>query len=172
MTNKEIEEYINTYRLYPDEYTGKRDINILKALEGTYRYYPDTNMIIRSEGRINANGDYEITGRFMFPDGHPELKEIAPDYDIKNAKTIYLRILEKLDLEPVLDPNWTLRDMVAEIDSIKSTYHDKNHPNHKLRHTDFREFDSRYRRLQHFIKKYSPHIEDMELYTTHNSRFG
>ena len=32
MTTQEIENYINTYRLYPNEYQGKRDYDLIRKL--------------------------------------------------------------------------------------------------------------------------------------------
>ena len=67
MTNQEIENYINTYRVYPDEYKGKRDTNILLTMTSSFKYNPKDHTITRTEGRINDNGDFELVGSFTFP---------------------------------------------------------------------------------------------------------
>ena len=75
MTIKEIEDYINTYRIYPDEYTGIRDEAIIARLENNYDVDLATNTVTRLEGRINGSGNFVIDGHYTFPFFEPSLKK-------------------------------------------------------------------------------------------------
>ncbi len=183
MTIKEIEDYINTYRVYPDEYTGKRDNSILRSMNTYHRVDIKNNRIIRREGRINSNGDFELTGLFKFPIDNPEEKvEITDDFEkttalhFKYTLTKYNEMMIELNHEsgvigPGKNENWNLRDMVSEVEYIRSTYYDKNHVNSKLRAEDIKEFNKRTSRLRYFIRTYKAHIGDLIASTTHNSKY-
>lgn len=179
MTNQEIENYINTYRMYPDEYKGKRDTNILFIMNGSYKYNPKDQTVTRTEGRINDNGDFELVGLFTFPVDNPEAKtpvsvdERTIKYGVKSYNKLLLDLGYKNKIiEPGTDrENWNIRDMVSEIEYIRSTYYDKNHDNGKLRDEDFRKFDSVTRKLRHFIRTYKPYMEGVKAHTTHNSKY-
>ena len=178
MTTKEIEDYINTYRLYPDEYTGKRDTKILRSMNRFHKFNPQNNTITRLEGRINNNGDFELAGSFTFPVGKPEEKVPADPLDMRSVIRTYNHLVIDLGYDcDIISPenpdteNWNLKDMVAEIEYIRSTYYDKNHKNNKLRNEDPGEFNRRTNRLRNFIRTYRPFIEGMEAYTIHNCKY-
>lgn len=177
MTKQEIEDYINTYRIYPDEYTGKRDIKILQTMHSNYKVNTQNNTITRLEGKINDNGDFELTGSFTFPIGKPEERVPADPLDMRPIIKSYNRLISDLgyDCSVIGDnpdtENWNLRDMVAEVEYIRSTYYDKTHDNSKLRVEDLRLFNNRTSRLRHFIRTYKPYISDLKTYTTHNSKY-
>jgi len=96
MTIKEIEDYINTYRLYPDEYTGKRDVTILRRMNRFHKFNPQNNTITRLEGQINDNGDFELLGSFTFPVGKPEEKVPAVLLDMRSIIKSYNLLLSDL----------------------------------------------------------------------------
>ena len=156
MTIKEIEDYINTHRLYPDEYTGKRDKTLLRQMNRGYKFNPQNNTITRLEGKINDNGDFELTGSFTFPVGNPEVKTPADTLDIRNAIKTYNQLVidfgydcDIIDGNPDTE-NWNLKDMVAEVEYIRSTYYDKNHVNSKLKAEHPSEFNNRTTRLRYY----------------------
>ena len=157
---KRIEDYINTYRLYPDEYTGTRDKTMIRAMDASYRYDPKENTITRLEGKINDNGDFEIIGLFKFPLDRPEEKTPAPGIDIDFIRNAYNQLVINVDYEDkAITPgsdreNWTIKNMVSEIDYLRSTYYDKNHPRSKLRETDPDAFRKHTNNLRRFIRKY------------------
>lgn len=183
MTKKEIEDYINTYRVYPDEYKGKRDNRILSSMSAYYRVDVKNNMIIRREGRINEKGDFELAGLYKFPMDKPEEKvEIIDDFErsttlyFKYILTNYNKMMIELDhesgvIEVGKNENWNLRDMVSEVEYLRSTYYDKNHENSKLRNTDVKEFNRRTGRLRYFIRTYKDHIGDLVVTQKHNSKY-
>lgn len=177
MTIKEIEDYINTHRLYPDEYTGKRDILLLRQMNRGYKFNPKNNTITRLEGKINDNGDFELIGSFTFPVGNPEVKVPADTLNIDNAIKTYNQLVIDMGYDGDIiennpnTENWNLRDMVAEIEYIRSTYYDKTHVNTKLRAEDPNEFNRRTNRLRNFIRTYKPYIDDLKAYTIHNSKY-
>ena len=183
MTIKEIEDYINTYRLYPPEYTGKRDNGILRSMNAYFRYDVNNDTITRCEGRINDRGDFEIVGLFKYPSDKPEEK-IKIEDDFERSITLYSKyILNKynemmieLDHEsgvigPGKNENWNLRDMLSEVEYLRSTYYDKNHVNSKLRAEDLKEFNKRTARLRYFIRTYRDHVNDLVVTQKHNSKY-
>lgn len=157
---KRVADYINTYRLYPGEYTGIRDKNIIRQMDASYRYDPKGNTITRLEGNINDNGDFEIIGLFKFPIDRPEEKIPASWVDMDHVKRAYNQLVTNIGYEDkIIAPgtdreNWTIRDMVSEVDYLRSTYYDKNHPRSKLRETDPDAFRKHTNNLRHFIRKY------------------
>ena len=179
MTIQEIENYINTYRVYPDEYKGKRDTNILLTMNVSFRYNPKDHTITRTEGRINDNGDFELVGSFTFPFDKPEEKTpvLADEENIKQALKTYNQLI--LDFgydDKIIAPgtdceNWNIRDMVSEIEYIRSTFYDKSHNNSKLRDADLRIFNNLTWRLRYFIRTYKPYIEGVKAHTKHNSKY-
>lgn len=183
MTIKEIEDYINTYRLYPPEYTGKQDKSILRSMNTYYRVDVKNNMMIRREGRINSNGDFELVGLFKFPIGKPEEKvEITDDFEkttalyFKYTLTKYNEMMIELNHEsgvigPGKNENWNLRDMVSEVEYLRSTYYDNNHVNSKLRTENLKEFNRRTARLRYFIRAYRDHVNDLVVTQKHNSKY-
>lgn len=183
MTKKEIEDYINTYRVYPDEYKGKRDKSLLLSMGSYYRVDVKNNIMIRREGRINDNGDFELAGLYKFPIGKPEEKvEIKDDFEkstalyFKYTLNKYNAMMKELDhesgvIESGKNENWNLRDMVSEVEYLRSTYYDKDHDNSKLKEIDIKEFNRRTQRLRHFIRTYRDHIGELVAYTRHNSKY-
>lgn len=183
MTIKEIEDYINTYRVYPAEYKGKRDKHILRSMGTNYRVDVKNNMVVRREGRINDNGDFELAGLYKFPIGKPEEKiEITDDYERSTAlyfKYIlnkYNKMMIELNHETGVinseqNKDWNLRDMVSEVEYLRSTYYDKNHENSKLREENLKEFNKRTNRLRYFIRTYKDHIDDLVVTEKHNSKY-
>lgn len=179
MTIKEIEDYINTYRMYPEEYTGKRNKTLIRAMGSSYRYDTKNNTITRLEGRINDIGDFELIGTFIFPADNPEDKTLLPPdrLDMDFITRTYNQLVTGLGYEdctiaPGTDrENWNLRDMVSEVEYIRSTYYDKSHANSKLKAEDLKEFNRRTGRLRHFLRTYKDDIGDLVAYTTHNSKY-
>lgn len=183
MTIKEIEDYINTYRLYPDEYTGKRDNGILRSMNTYYRHDIKTNTVIRREGRINDNGDFELIGLFKFPVDKPEEKvEITDDFEIvttlhfKYTLTKYNEMMIDLNHESGVigsgeNENWNLRDMVSEVEYLRSLYYTKDHERNKLKVEDPFLFNKQTNRLRYFIRTYKDHIADLVVTTKHNSKY-
>jgi hypothetical protein len=183
MTIKEIEDYINTYRLYPDEYTGKRDNGVLRSMNSYYRHDVKTNMITRYEGRINNNGDFELVGLFKYPIDKPEDKIEIEDV-FERSVTLYSKyILNKYnDMMIELNhesgvigngqnDNWNLRDMVSEVEYLRSLYYTKGHDRNKLRAEDPVLFNRQTSRLRYFIRTYKDHIGNLVAYTNHNSKY-
>lgn len=183
MTKKEIEDYINNYRLYPDEYKGKRDKRLIRVMNVYYRVDTNNNMIIRREGRINNNGDFELAGLYKFPIGKPEEKvEITDESEIttalysKYSLTKYNDMMIALNHEagvirPGQNENWNLRDMVSEVEYLRSMYYDKNHPRYQLRKTDPVIFNNHTCRLRNFLRKHSDDIDGLEVTVKHNSKY-
>lgn len=179
VTNKEIEDYINNYRLYPDEYTGRRDNSILKSLSSSYRFNPKDNTITRLEGHINDSGDFEIVGLFKFPIDKPEDKTLATTFDrdykftIQTFNGLMVRFgrEDSIIAEDKDTKNWTLRDMVSEIENIRSTYYDPNHVNNRLKKSDPITFNNDTNCLRGFLRKYRDQIDGITAYTTHNSKY-
>lgn len=183
MTIKEIEDYINTYRVYPDEYTGKRDNSILRSMNTYYRVDVKNNMMIRREGRINNNGDFELVGLYKFPIGKPEEKvEITDDFEkstalfFKYTLTKYNEMMIELDHEsgvigPGKNENWNLRDMLSEVEYLRSLYYTKGHNRNKLKTEDPKLFNRETSRLRYFIRTYKDHIENLVVTQKHNSKY-
>lgn len=183
MTKQEIENYINTYRVYPPEYTGKRDSDILKSMNSYSRYDEKTNTMIRREGRINDNGDFELAGFYRFPVGKPEEKiEITDSFEIttslffKYSLNRYNDMMIELDHESGVinkdqNTDWNLRDMVSEVEYLRSLYYTKGHDRHKLKVEDPVVFNRHTSRLRLFLRTYRDHIDDLVVTTTHNSKY-
>ena len=177
MTKKEIEDYINTYRLYPAEYTGIRDNSLITKINASYRFDPNDKTITRLEGKINDHGDFEIVGLFKFPLGRPEEKIPASwvdmDYIIKayNQLLTSIGVEDKTILQGTDRENWNLRDMVSEVEYLRSTYYDKNHPRSQLRETDPIHFKRHTYRLRTFLRKHRDDIDGLEVTVKHNSKY-
>lgn len=176
MTTKEIEDYINTYRIYPAEYKGKRDNHILRIMNGACRYDSKKNTVIRHEGRINENGDFELIGLVAFPLGRPEEKVpvVEDRLNMDHIIDVYNKIMRDLGYEDrVIDKNtkWNLRDMVAEIDNVREIYHTKGSDRYNLRYEDRKLFENQRYRLHRFIRVYRDDIENLVCTEVHNSRF-
>lgn len=174
---KYIEDHINTYRLYPPEYTGRRDKKILYRMNRDYKFNPKNQTITRREGRINDRGNFELIGLFRFPVGKPEEKVPADELDIEPIIKSYNHLItdfgyEDKTIAPGTDrENWNLRDMVSEVEYIRSTFYDKDHVNSKLRAEDEKDFYNRTSRLRRFIRVYKPLIDNLVTHTSHNSKY-
>ena len=179
MTIQEIEDYINTYRTYPDEYKGKRDVSLLVLMHSNYKYNHIEQTITRLEGRINDNGDFELYKSFTFPIGKPEEKVEVSAFDFNRLVRTYNKLMldlgyqdKTIGLEFSGDTaNWNVRDIVSEAEYIRSTFYDKNHNNAKMRDENFILFDRLTGRLRYIIRKYKPYIEDVKATTKHNSKY-
>ena len=71
--------------------------------------------------------------------------------------------------------NWTLRDMVAEIDYHLSTYYENGHVNCDLRYSfdadERKMWRSETEKLKRFIKTYEPFISEMKCFQGHCSNY-
>ncbi len=173
---KRIEDYINDYRVYPEEYKGKRDHAILQTMNSRYRLDPKTLKVTRLEGRINDNGDFEIVGRFSFPLGKPEEKVPDNSIDLKPIVKSYNELVTDLGYEdstigPGKNENWNLRDMVSEVEYIRSLYYTKGHERNRLKTEDPVIFNRHTYRLRYFIRTYKPEISDLVVTQEHNSKY-
>ena len=176
MTIKEIEDYINDYRVYPEEYKGKRVRSILKTMGAQYRLDPETLQVTRLEGRINESGDFEIVGRFTFPLGKPEERVPDNSIDLKSIIKSYNDLVTDLGYEdsiigPGKNENWNLRDMVSEVEYIRSLYYTKGHDRNKLKTEDPKVFNRHTYRLRYFIRTHKPKINDLVVTQEHNSKY-
>ena len=175
---KRIEDHINTYRVYPPEYTGRPDKKLLREMDESYRFNPKDNTITRKEGRINSNGDFEIIGLFKFPIDNPEAKTPATtiDRDLKFITTVYNDIMEDLGYKDSIisqdrdTKDWTLRDMVAEVDYIRSTYV-YGGPKSVMKKTDNKRYTRELYRLYGFLRQYKNRIDGIPAHATHNSKY-
>lgn len=167
MTIKEIEDYINTYRIYPEEYNGIRDESILTRLESNYDVDLDTNTVTRLEGRINSAGDFVIDGYYEFPFFEPEKKKPVK-FNFSNVIRSYNKIVQDLGYPPYKE-TWTLRDMVASLDYIRSTYN-KDGENYYLKTEDPKLYSKTVKRLEWFIVKHWKNALKMECTEKHNSK--
>lgn len=167
MTIKEIEDYINTYRIYPEEYTGIRDEAILNRLENNYDVDLATNTVTRLEGRINGSGDFEIDGLYTFPFFEPALKKKVKS-NLSNAIRSYNKIVNDLGYPPYKE-TWTLRDMVASLDHIRSTYN-KTGDKYYLKTEDPKLYNKTVKRLEWFIVRHRPEALTMKCTEKHNSK--
>lgn len=175
---KRIEDYINDYRVYPEEYKGKRDNTILRTMGMKYRMDPETLRVTRLEGRINDNGDFEIVGRFSFPLGKPEEKVPYNDnsIDLKPIIKSYNELVTDLGFEdsiigPGKNENWNLRDMVSEIEYIRSLYYTKGHERNRLKADDLVIFNRHTYRLRYFLRTHKPKISELVVTQEHNSKY-
>lgn len=179
MTIQEIEDYINTFRTYPDEYKGKRDTSLLVLMHTNYKYNHKDQTITRLEGRINNDGDFELYKSFTFPIGKPEEKVEVSAFDFNRLVQTYNKLMldtghldKTIGLEFSGDTdNWNVRDIVSEVEYIRSTFYDKSHDNAKLRYEDPILFNILTRRLRYIVRKYGPYIEDVKATTKHNSKY-
>lgn len=61
--------------------------------------------------------------------------------------------------------DWNLRDMVAEMDYVLSTYYESGHCNNEMRYSDNPDERKAWRndtaRIKRFIVKYAPFVTDM-----------
>lgn len=167
MTKQEIEDYINTYRIYPEEYKGIRDENILTKLESNYDVDIDNNKVTRLEGRINNNGDFVIDKYYEFPFFEPEKKKPVKT-NFSNIIRSYNKIAKDLGYPPKKE-NWNLRDMVASLDYIRSTYN-KDGEKWYLKSEDPKLYDKTVRRLTWFIGQHWKEALKMECTEKHNSK--
>lgn len=167
MTIKEIEDYINTYRIYPEEYKGIRDEDILSKLENGYDVDIDQNMVTRLEGRINNAGDFVIDGYYEFPFFEPEKKKPVK-INFSNIIRSYNRIVNDLGYPPYKD-TWNLRDMVASLDHIRSTYNKKGEM-YYLKKEDPKLYNKTVSRLEWFIVRHWKNALKMECTEKHNSK--
>lgn len=178
MTTKEIEDYINTYRMYPDEYKGRRSRDILHILNSSHRYDPKDNSIIRKEGRINSNGDFEIIGTFKFSMDNPSDKTPIDNlyHTRRFINKVYNNIVTNLgyDESVITEDNdnkdWTVRDMVAEIDRIRSEYV-YGGVKSGMKKTDTNRYNRELARLLGFIRKYKYLIDGVPTVAKHNSKY-
>lgn len=167
MTKKEIEDYINTYRIYPEEYTGIRDEELLSRLENNYDVDLDNNIVTRLEGRIDNEGNFIIDKYYEFPFFEPEKKKPV-EFNFSNVIRSYNKIVNDLGYPPYKD-SWNLRDMVASLDYIRSTYN-KNGENYYLKSEDPKLYNKTVKRLEWFIVKHRVNALKMECTEKHNSK--
>lgn len=167
MTIKEIEDYINTYRLYPEEYKGIRDEDVMNKLENNYDVDLDTQTVTRLEGRINDAGDFVIDGYYEFPFFEPEKKKPVKT-NFSNIIRSYNRITRDLGYPPKKE-TWNLRDMVASLDYIRSTYN-KNGEMAYLKDENPKLYNKTVKRLEWFIVKHRADALKMECTEKHNSK--
>lgn len=167
MNKKEIEEYINTYRIYPDEYTGIRDEEILSKLENCYDIDLDNNLVTRLEGRIDDKGNFVIDKYYEFPFFEPEKKKPVK-FNFSNVIRSYNKIVNDLGYPPYKE-TWNLRDMVASLDRIRGTYN-KNGENYYLKDENPKLYNKTVKRLEWFIVKHRVNALKMECTEKHNSK--
>lgn len=177
MTKKEIEKYINTYRVYPPEYTGKRDPKILYTMGAFYRVNVREQTITRYEGKINDNGDFELVGIFTFPIDNPEAKTITRAISFNSIITSYNQLMTDLGYEDrLITPgskreSWNLRDLVSEVEYIRSLYYTKGHERNKLKVEDPSLFNKHTSRLRYFLRANKPYIDNLVVTEQHNSKY-
>ena len=167
MTKNEIENYINTYRIYPEEYKGIRDEEVMSKLENNYDVDLDTQTVTRLEGKINEAGDFVIDGYYEFPFFEPEKKKPVKT-NFSNIIRSYNKIAKDLGYPPKKE-NWNLRDMVASLDYIRSTYN-KNGEKAYLKDEDPKLYNKTVKRLEWFIVKHRTDALKMECTEKHNSK--
>lgn len=167
MTKKEIEDYINTYRIYPEEYKGIRDEEILSKLENNYDVDLDNNIVTRLEGRIDDTGNFVIDKYYEFPFFEPEKKRPV-QFNFSNVIRSYNKIVNDLGYPPYKN-SWNLRDMVASLDYIRGTYN-KNGENYHLKSEDPQLYNKTVKRLEWFIVKHRVNALKMECTEKHNSK--
>lgn len=167
MTKNEIENYINTYRIYPEEYKGIRDEEVMSKLENNYDVDLDTQTVTRLEGKINEAGDFVIDGYYEFPFFEPEKKKPVKT-NFSNIIRSYNKIAKDLGYPPKKE-NWNLRDMVANLDYIRSTYNKKG-DKYYLKVEDPKLYNKTVKRLEWFIVKHRTDALKMECTEKHNSK--
>lgn len=178
MTIQEIEDYINTYRVYPDEYQGKRDVALLQDMQSHYYVDLETMMVTRIEGRIDENGDFKKFGYFTFPLGKPEEKVRNHIYDMKHAVDGFNRLMtifgcEDRIIAPGKNDHWNLRDMVSEVEHLKNLHYDPESERYKIRYEfeTHKDFDRYIEKLRFFIRKYRNDIADIVVTEPHGSKY-
>lgn len=176
MNKQEIEDYINTYRVYPEEYTGVRDDQIIVIITESARLNRKTGKMIQRFGRINEEGNFELGAWYTFPIGRPEERVPFNRLDIDHIIEYYNRLVTEAGFSDrtmgsQYTENWNLRDMVAEMDYIRSTFYEPGHVNNKMRTGDPKAWLSFIDRIGYFLRKYREHIGDLVAHTTHNSKF-
>lgn len=67
--------------------------------------------------------------------------------------------------------SWNLRDMVAEVDYLLSTYYEDGHANHELKDEYPKEWRSVVGKLKRFINAYEPFIDGLKCSTGHCSKY-
>ena len=71
--------------------------------------------------------------------------------------------------------NWNIRDMVAEMDYVLSTYYEVGHCNEEMRHSEEeierRSWRNETGRMKRFLKKYKQYIGGVVCTAGHCSRF-
>lgn len=179
MTRREIENYINTYRTYPEAYTGERDPQPIYDMEHSYKLNRKTLTVTQYLGEINAEGNFVLIGLFNFPLGKPE--ERVPTYglNMKQVTDYYNTLVTEAGFpEKTIGTeysketaDWNLRDMVAEMDHVRSTFYEPGHPNNKWRDDDPAEWETFLNRIYYFLSKYRQCIGDLVAHTKHNSKY-
>lgn len=178
MTTKEIEEYINTYRMYPEEYKGNRDYSILKSLNHSYRYNVKDNTMTRLEGYIDDNGDFVLGETYTYSLDNPNDKKPATVVDkyFKFKLNHYNKMMNELGypdsvVTNEINKNWNLRDMVSEVEYIRSLYYTPGHERNKLKTENPILFNRQLGRLRHFLREHRDHINDLTVTVKHNSKY-
>ena len=178
MTTKEIEDYINTYRMYPDEYTGVRDLKILDNLNRSYRYNVKDNTITRLEGYIDNNGDFVLGETYIYSLDNPNDKKPATvvDKHFRFKLNKYNAMMKELDHEvgivtDTVNANWNLRDMVSEVEYLRSLYYTPGNERYKLKVEDLILFNRHTSRLRHFLRENRDYIDDLIVTVKHNSKY-
>ena len=69
---------------------------------------------------------------------------------------------------------WNIRDMVAEVDYILSTYHEEGHCNYEMKNGDFDDkiaWINETNMLKGFIRDYEPFVKDVKCHIHHCSKY-
>jgi len=176
MTKKEIEDFINKYRVYPKEYKGVRDEKVINLMNKTYTY--DNGYINCQQGEINDAGNFVLTKEVRYPLSNPDDRE---EWIFSNTKPqplkSYNRLVSeageysKMIIRGEQNSTWNLRDMVAEIDVLKKLYLDVNSDLHKLQDSAPEQYRKTMYRLYRFIYRYRNHIDDLKTTVKHGSKY-
>lgn len=164
---KRIEEYINTYRLYPPEYKGKKDLKLLIRMSNQYYIDFKTNLVTRLEGRIDDNGDFVIDRLYEFPFFEPDKKKPVT-YKFDSIVKSYNTIVSDLGYPPCKN-TYNIRDMVASLDHIRSTYN-KGGEMYYLKTENYKLWYKTKKRLEWFIVKHREDALKMECTEKHDSK--
>lgn len=177
MTKQEIEDYINIYRAYPKEYTGRRDKGIILYMQWQYRFNLETNEVTQPIGEINENGDFEIIGIYTYPLGDHHNRKLATNVEQNRSLmyTTYNRIVTDLGYEDRVvsednNKDWTPRDLVAEIDYIRSLYV-YDGPMIYLKKEDNMRYTKELARLHYFLRSYGNALDGIPATIKHNSKY-
>lgn len=176
MTKKEIEDFINTHRVYPREYKGIRDEKIIHTMNKTYSY--ENGYITCEQGEINDAGNFVLTKEVRYNFSNPDDRE---EWRLLTTKPqplkAYNRLLSeagehsKMIIRGEQNSTWTIRDMVAEIDRLKRVYLDVNSDLHRLKDSDPEQYRKIRNRLYRFIALYRPYIWDLKTTVKHGSKY-